>query len=66
MPASHGHMEYIWRLYKELCHQGHDAAILLLAYTTVPTATYPKQLNEAADLLQFLLEDQERDPGDVS
>lgn len=65
LPASSAHVEYLWRLYEELGHQGHDVAIIMLAYTTAPLATYPTQLNEAADLLQYLLEEEERHPSDV-
>jgi len=66
LPASSAHVEYLWRLYQELGHQGHDVAIILLAYITAPLATYPTQLNEAADLLQYLLEEEERHPSDVT
>jgi len=65
LPASSAHVGYLWRLYQELGHQGHDVAIIMLAYTTAPLATYPTQLNEAADLLHYLLEEEERHPSDV-
>lgn len=66
MPASAAHIEYIWRLLTDMKKQGHDAAILMLAYTRVPAATYPKQLIEAIALLKILIEEERRHPSDVS
>ena len=61
-------MQYLGRLAKDLnSGQGRTStvSVLLLAYTLVPEARYPTQLNQAATALSYLLYDQKRDPSSI-
>jgi acetyl esterase/lipase len=42
-----------------------SVSVLLVAYTLVPEAHYPAQLNQAATVLSYLLSDKKRDPASV-
>lgn len=43
-----------------------SVAILFLAYTLVPYATYPTQIREAVEILEHLIQDMSRSPSTIS
>jgi acetyl esterase/lipase len=66
-PASTGNFQYLAKLIKGLNAQpGHrSVAVLMLAYTLAPEATYPTQLREAAAVLAHLVSNTHRKPSDI-
>ncbi|KAI9687060.1 MAG: hypothetical protein M1822_002470 [Bathelium mastoideum] len=63
--ASPGHWRYQFALRDALAARGHDVAVLSLAYTLAPRATYPAQLAQAVAALRYLLETEGRAPETV-
>ena len=65
LSCSAGHYEWLYDLQQELAKET-SFSIVLVGYTLAPHGQYPKQLAEAAESLQWLLETQKYRPGDVS
>jgi acetyl esterase/lipase len=66
-PATEGYYQYFTRVCKDLNTPGRTkkVAVLILAYTLAPEATYPTQLQEAETVLSHLLNSTGRSPGDI-
>lgn len=65
LSCSPGHFEWLFELQEELA-KSHSISVVVVGYTLSPYGPYPTQLKEAAESLQWLLEDQKKKPGDVS
>lgn len=65
--ANLGNFKYLSRLVKDLNSQrtGRSVSVLFLAYTLVPEATYPTQLQEAAAMLAHLIHDLGFSPSNI-
>ncbi len=63
--ASAGHTQWLYDLQTEISKTS-KFSIVLLSYTLAPHAQYPSQLKEAAEALQWLIDDQKKTPGNVS
>lgn len=59
--------KYLTRLIQDVQRgeDGKSVAVLMLAYTLAPEATYPTQLREAVSLLSHVLTDTGRSPGNI-
>ncbi|KAH8598102.1 prolyl oligopeptidase-like protein [Bisporella sp. PMI_857] len=55
VPASPEMFEFMFQIVDALKSQGKSAAVLMLSYDLAPTAPYPRQLQQAAALLQHVL-----------
>jgi len=66
VPMSPGHIQFLAEIKDELVAQGTDVAVLILAYTTAPEARYPVQLQQAVETLRYLIEQEGRDPSDIT
>lgn len=66
LPITSGHFEYVSDLLDALRSRGHDVAAMVGTYTYAPTAHYPQQNIEGAQMLKYLLEEEGRSPSDVS
>ena len=66
LPASPGCLDFLYDIKSTLDAGGSDTAILVLAYSLAPEARYPAQLEEAVELLRYLVQDQKQDPSNVS
>jgi acetyl esterase/lipase len=66
-PATEGYYQYFTRLVKDLnaSKNTKKVAVLVLAYTLSPEATYPTQLQEAATVVSYLVNSTSRSPADV-
>jgi acetyl esterase/lipase len=67
-PCQYGYYLYLDRLTKNMeadQETTKSVSVLLVAYTLVPEAHYPAQLNQAATVLSYLLSDKKRDPASV-
>jgi acetyl esterase/lipase len=67
-PCQYGYYHYLDRLTKDMIADKNttkSVSVLLVAYTLVPEAHYPAQLNQAATVLSYLLSDKKRDPASV-
>jgi acetyl esterase/lipase len=67
-PCQTGYLHYLYRLTKDMEAKENtkkSVSILLLAYTLVPEAHYPAQLNEAATVLSYLLSEKKQDPTSI-
>jgi len=62
-PATPGHVRWMFDMTREIARK-QDFSSILLSYTCAPEGQYPKQLAEAALLLQYLL-DSGRKPSDL-
>jgi len=65
MACTPGHFQYLNDMIQMLNKNGADVAVCLLAYTCAPEGQYPTQLSEAAELINHLLTEKYRDPGDM-
>ncbi|KAK5170203.1 uncharacterized protein LTR77_004789 [Saxophila tyrrhenica] len=64
LAASAGHMQWLYELQQELS-KTQEISIVVLSYTLAPHGQYPTQLKEAAESLEWLLETQKKQPGDI-
>lgn len=62
--ASAGHMQWLFELQQEMS-KTQDLSVIVVSYTLAPHAQYPSQLKQAAESLEWLLETQQKQPGDV-
>lgn len=65
MAATRGHVEWAYNLTHDMAKK-HSISTLFLAYTLAPEAQYPTQLQQAAEMLHYLIEIEGRKPSDVS
>ena len=65
LSCSPGHYGWLFDLQQTLSKDS-NVSVVLVAYTLAPHGQYPKQLDEAAESLQWLLETQKYKPSDVS
>lgn len=67
LSCSPGHYGWLFDLQQALSEDSNvTLSVVLVAYTLAPHGQYPKQLDEAAESLQWLLETQKYKPSDVS
>ncbi|OCK80495.1 alpha/beta hydrolase fold domain-containing protein [Lepidopterella palustris CBS 459.81] len=66
MPATSGLMQYLTDMKDSLVAQGSDTAVVLLAYTLAPEASYPTQLKQGVELLRYLIETENRNPSNIT
>lgn len=64
LSCSPGHYNWLFDLQQALSKDS-SVSVVLVGYTLAPHGQYPKQLQEAADSLQWLLETQKYEPSDV-
>lgn len=60
-----GHYAWLYELQQDLSKSA-SVSVVLVGYTLAPHGQYPKQLVEAAESLQWLVETQKYQPSDVS
>ncbi|KAI9787019.1 MAG: hypothetical protein M1816_007772 [Peltula sp. TS41687] len=65
MTADKNHWRFVWNLKKSLDQSGHDVAVLFLEYDIAPAAPYPRQLQQAAALLDHTVNVLGRRPSDI-
>lgn len=65
LSCSPGHYNWLFDLQQTLSKDS-DVSVVLVAYTLAPHGQYPRQLDEAAESLQWLLETQNYKPSDAS
>ena len=64
MSVSPGHMKVLFEVQNEVA-KSHSFAVVVVAYTLSPYGAYPTQLKQAAESLEWLLQDQKKKPSDV-
>lgn len=67
-PCQYGYFHYLNRLVKDMNADKNTTksiSVLLPAYTLVPEAHYPMQLNEAATVLSYLISGKKRSPANI-
>jgi len=65
LPMSEPLLDYMWRIKDALAKEGKDIGILNLAYDLLPTARYPRQLQQAAMILKHLITNLKKDPSRI-
>lgn len=66
VPVNPAHFQFLTHLKDELATQGTEVAVLFLAYSLAPEATYPTQLREAVSCLRHLIQTTGRAPRDIT
>lgn len=64
LAANAGHFEWLWELKNDLAQQA-SISIVVPSYTLAPEGQYPLQLQQAAEMLQWLIAKQGKSPGNV-
>lgn len=64
LSCSAGHYNWLFGLQQALAKEA-SVSVVLVGYTLAPHGQYPKQLQEAAQSLQWLMEEQRYQPRDV-
>jgi acetyl esterase/lipase len=65
VPLHRGVAKWLDSLVETVKSQGHDFAVLSLAYGLAPENPYPQQMMEAAELLRYLVQIKGRDPASM-
>ena len=65
LPASYEHLNFWYEVHREVALVNKDISLFFLAYTLVPHGTYPSQICEGVEALNYVLTDLKRSPSDV-
>ncbi|KAF2734486.1 alpha/beta-hydrolase [Polyplosphaeria fusca] len=60
------HFDYLAEIKDALVAQGSDTAVLFLAYDLAPEHPYPTQLRQGVEVLRYLIENEGRDPSNIT